>query len=115
LTSSERAMPEVGDLRLAVAVQEDVLRLHVAVDETVRVREGETARDLQRELDSPVDRQRALAVDELLQVLAVDELEDDERRPPSSPRSITVTMFWCSSPATMRASRRKRSTYPPRS
>ena len=45
----ERARdPEVGDLRLALAVQEDVLRLHVAVDEALLVRERERARDLDR-------------------------------------------------------------------
>ena len=41
--------------------------------------EREPARDLDRELERPVDRQRAVAVDELLQVVAGDVLEDDER------------------------------------
>src|SRR5581483_824223 len=70
---------EVRDLGLAVAVQQDVLRFHVTVDVAVRVREGESSRDLCRKLDRAIDRERALAGDELLQVLARDELEDDER------------------------------------
>ena len=49
------------------------------MDEAVLVREGEAAGDLDRELERALDRQRALAVDELLQVLARDVLEDDER------------------------------------
>ena len=43
----ERARdPEVGHLRLPVAVEQDVLRLHVAVHEPAGVRERERARDL---------------------------------------------------------------------
>ena len=69
--------PEVGHLRLALAVQEDVLRLDVAVDEPVLVREREAARDLDRELERTVDGQRAVSDDHLLQVVAGDVLEDD--------------------------------------
>ena len=70
--------PEVGHLRAAVAVQEDVLRLHVAVDDAALVREREPARDRQPEVDDLVDRERAALRDHLLQVVAVDVLEDDE-------------------------------------
>jgi len=69
---------EISDLRPPVAVEEDVLRLDVAVDEALVVREGEPARDLQRQLDRLANRQRPFAVDELLQVLSIDVLEDDE-------------------------------------
>ena len=59
----ERARdPEVGHLRAAVAVQQHVLRLHVAVDEPVLVRERERrARSAMRELERLSHRQRPLA------------------------------------------------------
>jgi hypothetical protein len=38
--------PEVGDLRLTLTVEKDVLRLHVPVDEALLVRERESARHL---------------------------------------------------------------------
>jgi hypothetical protein len=69
---------EVGHLRLAVAVQQHVLRLDVAVNEPGRVREGESATDLRRHLERLPNGQRAAALDHLLQVLAGDVLEDDE-------------------------------------
>jgi hypothetical protein len=51
------------------------------VHEPVLVREGKPARNLEAELDHLVHRQRPFALDELLQVLAVDVLEDDELAP----------------------------------
>ncbi len=55
LLDVERARdPEVGHLRLAVAVEQDVLRLHVAMYEPMLVREGERVGDRQRELDARV-------------------------------------------------------------
>ena len=69
---------EVGHLHLALAAEEDVLRLDVAVDEPVVVREREPVGDRERELERPSDRQPARPEDELLEVLAVDVLEDDE-------------------------------------
>ena len=68
---------EVRDLRAAVAVQQHVLRLHVAVDEPVLVGEREPAGDLDGDLERLAHLEAALADDELLQVLAVDVLEDD--------------------------------------
>src|SRR5439155_10239339 len=59
-------------------VQDDVLRLHVAVDEALLVREGEPARDLDRDLERAPDGQPSLLVDDLLERPALDELEDDE-------------------------------------
>src|SRR6185295_6959432 len=55
--------------------------LHVAVDKPLRVRERERPADLEAELEHPAHRQRAAAFDELLQVVALDELEDDELLP----------------------------------
>jgi hypothetical protein len=69
---------EIGHLRAGVAVQEHVLRLHVAVDEPVLVREAERSGDLQDELDRLALGQRPLALEQRLQVLPVDILEDDE-------------------------------------
>ena len=61
------------------AVQQHVLRLHVAVDEAVRVRERERARRSRSPSSSAARTgSRPLALDQLLQVLAVDVLEDDE-------------------------------------
>ena len=80
LADVERARdPEVGHLRGAVAVQQHVLRLHVAVHEPVRVRERERrSRSGCPSVERALDRQRPLAVDDLLEVVAVDVLEDDE-------------------------------------
>src|SRR5918995_584199 len=69
--------PEVGHLRLAFFVQQDVLGLHVAVDQSALVREAERARHLQGEEEGVADRQRAAPLDQLLEVLALDVLEDD--------------------------------------
>ena len=72
--------PEVGHLRFALAVQQHVLGLDVAVDEALLVGEREPAGDLDRELERALHRQGADTADELLQILAGDELEDDERQ-----------------------------------
>ena len=69
---------EVRDLRAALLGEQHVLRLDVAMDETLLVREGERPRDLERELDGLPLGQRGLALDQRLQVLALDVLEDDE-------------------------------------
>ena len=69
---------EVGHLRSAVGVEQHVLRLDVAVDEPLIVREREPARDLQRKLDRLARAQWALLRHQLLQVHPVDVLEDDE-------------------------------------
>ncbi len=68
---------EVRHLRLAVAVEQDVLRLDVTMDKPLLVGEGEPLRDLDRQLDGRRHR-NGTAPDQLLQVLAVDVLEDDE-------------------------------------
>ena len=68
---------EVGDLGGALLVDEDVLRLDVAVDDAARVRGAERAGDLDRVGDRLVDRQAPHAADPLLERLALDVLEDD--------------------------------------
>ena len=73
---------EVRDLDLALLAEQDVLRLDVAVDEAVVVREGQPVRDVERELERAPQRQRPGADDQILQVLAVDVLEDDVLRAP---------------------------------
>ena len=70
---------EVGDLRAAVGVDQDVLRLHVAVDEAVGVRALERAADLDRVGDRLGHRQPAEAADAVLERLALDVLEHDVR------------------------------------
>src|SRR5262249_47209227 len=63
------------------AAEEDVLRLDVAMNEPMLVGEREAVGDRERELDGAADRQAAGAHDQLLQVLAVDVLEDDVLAP----------------------------------
>ena len=54
------------------------MRLHVAVHEAAAVRERQSARDLDRELEGSCHRQRLALLDQPLEVLAADVLEDDE-------------------------------------
>ena len=77
----ERARdPEVRHLRLAVFVEEHVLRLHVAVDEPAVVRERERPRDLEREADRVAHLEGAVPR-QVLEVRPVDVLEDNELPP----------------------------------
>ena len=71
---------EVGDLGRALLVDEDVLGLDVAVDDALGVGGAERAGDLDRVGDRLGDRQPAVAADAVLERLALDVLEDDERR-----------------------------------
>ena len=73
--------PEVRDLRAPVPVEQDVLRLDVAVDEPLVVREREPARDLQPQLDRLTRAQRPSLRHQLLQVHPVHVFEDDELAP----------------------------------
>ena len=68
---------EVGDLGRALGVEQDVLRLDVAVHDLVRVRAAERAGDLDRVGQRLVDRQPAEPADAVLERLALDVLEDD--------------------------------------
>ena len=61
--------PEVGHLRAPVPVQQDVLRLDVAVDQPALVGEGERPADLEGELEREIDRERPLAIDQMLERL----------------------------------------------
>jgi len=67
---------EVGDLHVAEIVDEDVLGLQVAVDDLLRVRMVDGARDLHRDLQRLGRRRPALA-DDLAQRLAVHELHHE--------------------------------------
>ena len=68
---------EVGHLRAPVGVDQDVLRLDVAVDEPAGMGAVEAAPDLDRVGDRLVDRQRPLPWIRSLQRAALDVLEDD--------------------------------------
>ncbi len=71
---------EVRHLRRALLVDEDVLRLDVAVHDPVVVRAAERAGDLDRVRHRLGHRQAPVAADAVLQRLALDVLEDDVRR-----------------------------------
>ena len=101
---------EVGHLRLPVLVQKHVLRLHVAVDEPRSCANESAARDLERELDRSRTSSGPSALDQLLQVLALDVLEDDELAPVLLAAVDDRDDVRMRSLATERASRRKRST-----
>jgi hypothetical protein len=73
--------PEVTDLRLVVLVEKDVRWLEVRVDDAARMRERETGRDPIGEPDRVRERERAGALDALLQRRAGNVLHDDERQP----------------------------------
>ena len=60
---------------------EHVARLHVAVDETERVRRVEGARDLADEIDCPLAAQWALLPEDLAQVESVDVAHHEVERP----------------------------------
>ena len=68
---------EVGQLRPPLGVDQDVLRLDVAVDHLARVGDREAAGDLDRVGDRLLRVERAVAADPLLQRFALDVLEDD--------------------------------------
>ena len=78
---------EVGHQRAAV-VQQDVLRLDVAVDDVVPVGVVERAGDLRRDAHRVVDRELLLPLESVAQRLALDErhhvVEDSRRRSPES-------------------------------
>jgi hypothetical protein len=63
--------PEVGDYRLA-RLQKDVLRLEIAMDDSVLVRVGQSRENLLRNTNSFIDRELALAREPLAQGLALD-------------------------------------------
>jgi hypothetical protein len=72
--------PEVGHLRPALGVDQDVLRLDVAVDEHLGVRGRQRSSDLDRVGHGLADGQPAEPADSLLERLALDVLEHDVRR-----------------------------------
>ena len=72
--------PEVGHLHDALRVDDDVVRLDVAVDDAVSVRVAQRSEDLARVGDRDRDRAEAARADELLQRPSLDVLHDDEVR-----------------------------------
>ena len=79
---------EVGDLHPALAGHQDVAGLDVAVDEAPVVRGGERAGRLGDEPRRGARRQGAAPPDDRREVLALDELHDDER--PDRVRAVVV-------------------------
>jgi hypothetical protein len=71
---------EIGQLGAAVRIQQDVLRLDVAVHDAALVRGSERSRHFDRVGDGLVHRQAPGPVQTLLQRLAGDVLEHDKRR-----------------------------------
>ena len=75
--SAARAIPKSAILSVPSRAQQQVLRLHVAVDEPGRVRVLEAAAGLEREPDGLVRRQPPALVEQVGERLAVDVLHDD--------------------------------------
>ena len=69
---------EVGDEGVPVAVDQDVLRLEVAVHDPGLVRRLERLGDLARQRQRPFDRQRPLALQQRFEIFPLDELHRDE-------------------------------------
>ena len=69
---------EVRDVRRARVIDQDVVRLQVAVDDAFGVRGGERVGDLPRDRDGALDRQPAFAAQDAVQILAVHEGHRDE-------------------------------------
>ena len=68
---------EVGHLDPPLAVDEDVVRLDVAVDEVLAVRDAQCGEDLARVVDRDRDRRGAAGGDQLLQAAPVEVLHRD--------------------------------------
>jgi hypothetical protein len=68
---------EVGDLQPLFGADQDVVRLDVAVDDPVLVREAERRQDLPRVRDRLCGTQAAVLSDQLLQARSVDDLHRD--------------------------------------
>jgi hypothetical protein len=80
-------------------VQQDVLRLDVAVDHAVAVGVVERARDLGGDPHRIADRELLLAHEPVAQRLALDERHDVVRRPVDLAESMSPRMCGCCRPA----------------
>ena len=70
---------EVGDADLAAAVEHDVRRLEIAMDDAALVRGGESGADLPRDLERAIFREAADAAEQRREILAVHVLHRQER------------------------------------
>ena len=69
---------KIADENLVVFVNQEVLRLQVAMDDAFGMRGCERLRDLPREIQNAVHRHLGIVVDDVLQILALDEGHGDE-------------------------------------
>ena len=100
--------PEVGDLRAALAVEEDVRRLQVAVDEAALVRVREPGGDLGRRSAASPRRAAAGRREPVLERPAGQVLEHHVGPAVGLAVVVDRQMFGCASAAAARASRSKR-------
>ena len=90
----ELGEPEIENLHAAVAGDEDVLRLQIAVDDPLLVRGGETVRDLDGVLDGLAHRQRRQLVERRSRSVSPSSSSETMYGAPSCvPMSWTARMF----------------------
>src|SRR5437660_12654988 len=90
---------KVQNLRLAALSDEDIGRLDVPMDDSLRVRRVQRVRDLNRPVKQRI-RLQGLTLDTLLQRLAFQQLHRDGRLPsPSTMAWILPRFGWSSSEA----------------
>ena len=73
----DRRQAEIGELGIAVRAEQDVVALDVAVNDALGVRRGQGARDLKRDVDRLIQRQRPRG-HPLAQALSVHQLQAEE-------------------------------------
>jgi len=69
---------EIRDVGGAGSIDQDVVRLQIAMDDTFSVGGGEGLRDLAADRDGTIERQPALAAEDAVQILAIHEGHGDE-------------------------------------
>ena len=86
LTRTDARDAEVEDLQLAVGRDEEIRRLDVAMDDALRMREGQALGHARHDLDLLLERQFT-PCEEVRQLLAREQLHHDVRAPGSPPKS----------------------------